>query len=190
LSVCPYYTRPSQEGLYQHFKLVSEASEIPVLLYNVPSRTGVSISNETTVRLANDCSNIVGTKDATGDLDAVISLIDQVPNGFHVISGDDALALPIVLAGGSGVISVIGGALSTKVAQMIRLGLENKEDQALVCHNQILDMIDLIFREGNPTGIKKLSQIIGLCEPNVRLPLVSATEELASEIKDNLAGLN
>ena len=190
LSVCPYYTRPSQEGLYQHFKLVSEASEIPVLLYNVPSRTGVSISNETTVRLANDCSNIVGTKDATGDLDSVISLIDQVPNGFHVISGDDALALPIVLAGGSGVISVIGGALSTKVAQMIRLGLENKEDQALVYHNQILDMIDLIFREGNPTGIKKLSQIIGLCEPNVRLPLVSATEELASEIKDNLAGLN
>ena len=182
LSVCPYYTKPSQEGIYQHYKNIANASSIPLILYNVPSRSGVSIENETTVRLANDFSNIIGTKDASGDLESVLELLGTVPDGFHVISGDDLLALPIVLAGGSGVISVIGGGLPTQVSQMIHLGLEDKIDQASEYHNQMLEMIDLIFKEGNPTGIKNLSEHIGLCESNVRLPLVAATKELSSSI--------
>jgi len=182
LSVCPYYTKPSQEGIYQHYKNIANASSIPLILYNVPSRSGVSIENETTVRLANDFSNIIGTKDASGDLESVLELLGTVPDGFHVISGDDLLALPIVLAGGSGVISVIGGGLPTQVSQMIHLGLEDKIDQASEYHNQMLEMIDLIFKEGNPTGIKNLSEHIGLCESNVRLPLVAATDELSSSI--------
>ena len=182
LSVCPYYTKPSQEGIYQHYKNIANASSIPLILYNVPSRSGVSIENETTVRLANDFSNIIGTKDASGDLESVLELLGNVPDGFHVISGDDLLALPIVLAGGSGVISVIGGGLPTQVSQMIHLGLEDKIDQASEYHNQMLEMIDLIFKEGNPTGIKNLSEHIGLCESNVRLPLVAATDELSSSI--------
>ena len=182
LSVCPYYTKPSQEGIYQHYKNIANASSIPLILYNVPSRSGVSIENETTVRLANDFSNIIGTKDASGDLESVLELLGTVPDGFHVISGDDLLALPIVLAGGSGVISVIGGGLPTQVSQMIHLGLEDKIDQASEYHNQMLEMIDLIFKEGNPTGIKNLSEHIGLCESKVRLPLVAATKELSSSI--------
>ena len=182
LSVCPYYTKPSQEGIYQHYKNIANASSIPLILYNVPSRSGVSIENETTVRLANDFSNIIGTKDASGDLESILELLGTVPDGFHVISGDDLLALPIVLAGGSGVISVIGGGLPTQVSQMIHLGLEDKIDQASEYHNQMLEMIDLIFKEGNPTGIKNLSEHIGLCESNVRLPLVAATDELSSTI--------
>ena len=182
LSVCPYYTKPSQEGIYQHYRNIANVSSIPLILYNVPSRSGVSIENETTVRLANDFSNIIGTKDASGDLESVLELLGTVPDGFHVISGDDLLALPIVLAGGSGVISVIGGGLPTQVSQMIHLGLEDKIDQASEYHNQMLEMIDLIFKEGNPTGIKNLSEHIGLCESKVRLPLVAATDELSSSI--------
>ena len=184
MSVCPYYTRPSQEGIYQHFKHIATASPIPVILYNVPARTGVSISNETTVRLATDCANIIAIKDATGDLESVIALLDLVPDGFHVISGDDALALPVVLSGGSGVISVIGGALPNQVSKMIRLALENRIDEATVYHNQLLEMIDLIFREGNPAGVKNLSKHLGLCTGNVRLPLVPASEPLSVAISE------
>ena len=184
MSVCPYYTRPSQEGIYQHFKHIATASPIPVILYNVPARTGVSISNETTVRLATDCANIIAIKDATGDLESVIALLDLGPDGFHVISGDDALALPVVLSGGSGVISVIGGALPNQVSKMIRLALENRIDEATVYHNQLLEMIDLIFREGNPAGVKNLSKHLGLCTGNVRLPLVPASEPLSVAISE------
>ena len=184
MSVCPYYTRPSQEGIYQHFKHIATATPIPVILYNVPARTGVSISNETTVRLATDCANIIAIKDATGDLESVITLLDLVPDGFHVISGDDALALPVVLSGGSGVISVIGGALPNQVSKMIRLALENRIDEATVYHNQLLEMIDLIFREGNPAGVKNLSKHLGLCTGNVRLPLVPASEPLSVAISE------
>ena len=184
MSVCPYYTRPSQEGIYQHFKHIATATPIPVILYNVPARTGVSISNETTVRLATDCANIIAIKDATGDLGSVITLLDLVPDGFHVISGDDALALPVVLSGGSGVISVIGGALPNQVSKMIRFALEDRIDEATVYHNQLLEMIDLIFREGNPAGVKNLSKHLGLCTGNVRLPLVPASEPLSVAISE------
>ena len=182
LSVCPYYTRPSQEGIYQHFKHIAEASPKPIILYNVPPRTGVSISNDTTIRLVKNFSNIIGIKDATGDLASVISLVKTVPKDFHVISGDDALALPIVLSGGSGVISVIGGALPNQVSQMIRLALEGEVDAAKVYQNQILNLIELIFEEGNPSGIKKLSEYLGLCSSTVRLPLIEASPKLSHSI--------
>ena len=141
------------------------------------------------MRLAKDCSNIIGIKDATGDLESVVSLIEQSPEGFHVISGDDELALPIVLAGGSGVISVIGGALPRQVSSMIRLGLDNQVEQASSIHNEILEMIQLIFKEGNPTGIKSLSNALDLCGPNVRLPLVAATSSLKNQIVSELKSL-
>ncbi len=182
LSVCPYYTLPSQEGIYKHFKHIAEASPKPIILYNVPARTGVSISNKTTIRLANNFSNIIGAKDATGDLESVVSLIDNAPEDFHVISGDDAIALPVVLSGGSGVISVIGGALPYQVSQMIRLALEGEVDAATVFQNQILKLIDLIFKEGNPSGVKKLSEHLGLCCSTVRLPLIEASAQLSHSI--------
>lgn len=183
LSVCPYYTLPSQEGIYQHYKNIALASSIPVILYNVPSRSGVSIDNETTVKLASDFSNIIGIKDATGDLESVVSLLEIVPKDFHVISGDDALALPVVMSGGSGVISVIGGGLPSQVSKMIRLGLQGKFDDALKYHNQMLEIVNLIFKEGNPSGIKVLSKHIGLCKNNLRLPLVPTTSALCESIK-------
>jgi 4-hydroxy-tetrahydrodipicolinate synthase len=182
LSVCPYYSRPSQEGIYQHFKHIAEASPKPIILYNVPPRTGVSISNETTNRMAKNLSKIVGIKDATGNLESVISLINTAPQGLHVISGDDALALPVVLSGGSGVISVIGGALPNQVSQMIRLALEGKVDAATVYQNQMKSLIELIFEEGNPSGVKKLSEHLGLCSCSVRLPLIEASSKLSHSI--------
>ena len=182
LSVCPYYTRPSQEGIYQHFKHIAEASPKPIILYNVPPRTGVSISNETTVRLAKDFPNIIGTKDATGDLESVISLIDKAPKDFHVISGDDVLALAVVMSGGSGVISVIGGALPHQVSQMIRLALNGEVVEAKVYQSQMMNLIELIFKEGNPSGVKKLSEQLGLCSCKVRLPLIQASDKLSQSI--------
>lgn len=182
LSVCPYYTRPSQEGIYQHFKHIAEASPKPIILYNVPPRTGVSISNETTVRLAKDFPNIIGTKDATGDLESVISLIDKAPKDFHVISGDDVLALAVVMSGGSGVISVIGGALPYQVSQMIRLALNGEVVAAKVYQSQMMNLMELIFKEGNPSGVKKLSEQLGLCSCKVRLPLIQASDKLSKSI--------
>ena len=184
LSVCPYFTRPSQEGIYQHFKHIALAASIPVILYNVPARSGIAISNETTVRLATDFANIIGTKDASGNLESVIALLEAVPDGFHVISGDDALALSVVLSGGSGVISVIGGALPNQVSKMIRFALEDRLYEAALYQNQMLEMIDLIFQEGNPSGVKNLSKHLGLCTGNVRLPLVPATESLSAAISE------
>lgn len=190
LSVCPYYTRPTQEGIYQHYKHIATASPVDVILYDVPARSGVSIANETTVRLATGFSNIIGIKDASGSLESVLALLDLVPQGFHVISGDDALALPVVLAGGSGVISVIGGALPFQVSSMIRLALEDRIDEATDFHNQMLEMIELIFLEGNPTGIKNLSEHLSLCTSAVRLPLVPASSSLSEAILNAKAVFN
>lgn len=182
LSVCPYYIRPTQEGIYQHFKQIALSSPKPILLYNVPSRTAALIENETTVRLAKDFTNIIGTKDATGDLSSVQNLLKMIPTEFHVISGDDALATSIILSGGSGVISVIGGALPNYISKMTSLALDTKKEEALVYHNKLVDIINLIFEEGNPAGIKALLEQLGLCSNYVRLPLVSTTPKLYQNI--------
>lgn len=182
LSVSPYYNKPTQEGIYQHFKAVAEASPIPVILYNVPARTSSNMLPSTVLRLANDFSNIVAIKEAAGDIVQAMRLIQQKPVGFLVISGDDMVTLPMVLAGGSGVISVIGEGFPRQVSDMVRLGLEKKAEEAYKLHYELADGIDLIFEEGNPAGIKQVFNSLGLCENVVRLPLVSASAGLAERI--------
>ncbi len=184
LSVSPYYNKPSQEGIYQHFKTVSETSSKPVILYNVPGRTASNMLPETIVRLANDFDNIIGVKEAAGDLVQAMKIIQDAPNNFLVISGDDMIALPMTLAGGAGVISVIGEGLPKEFSEMIRLGLDGKVKEAFNVHYKIANSIDLIFEEGNPVGIKALFSKLDLCEPTVRLPLVNATNELQNKIND------
>ncbi|MDO6736951.1 4-hydroxy-tetrahydrodipicolinate synthase [Wenyingzhuangia sp. 2_MG-2023] len=182
LSVSPCYNKPSQEGIYQHFKAIAEACPIDIILYNVPGRTSSNVSPKTVVRLSK-ISNIVGIKEAKGDMDQALKLIKSLPSDFLVISGDDMLALPITLAGGSGVISVIGQAFPSEFSHMIRLGLLEESKKSFRMHYKIQDSIDLIFSEGNPVGVKALLEILGLSSSTVRLPLVEATSGLKNELR-------
>ena len=182
LSVSPYYNKPTQEGIYQHFKAISEASPIPVILYNVPGRTGSNVLPSTVIRLANDFKNIVAIKEAAGDLVQAMQLIQNKPKDFLVISGDDMIALPMVLAGGSGVISVIGQGFPKQFSELIRLGLDRKVDEAFQLHYLLSNSIDMIFEQGNPGGIKEVLKSLGLSENIVRLPLVNVDADLASRI--------
>lgn len=182
LSVSPYYNKPSQEGIYQHFKAVSEASPVPVILYNVPGRTSSNMLPSTVIKLANDFENIVAIKEAAGDLVQAMQLIKNKPKDFMVISGDDMIALPIVLAGGAGVISVIGQGFPKEFSEMIRLGLNRKVDDAFKLQYLLADCIDMIFEQGNPAGIKEVFSILGITENVVRLPLVPVDESLAGRL--------
>ena len=182
LSVSPYYNRPTQEGIYRHFKHLAALSPIPVIIYNVPGRTASNILPSTVVRLANDCPNILGIKEACGDIEQIRQLIDSVPSSFMVISGDDFTALPTTLAGGAGVISVIGQGVPSEFCEMIRLGLSGDQDAANSIHNRLLEGMDLIFEEGNPAGIKAMLEYLNLCEAEVRLPLVEASGDLKKRI--------
>ncbi|MCZ8227793.1 4-hydroxy-tetrahydrodipicolinate synthase [Flavobacterium sp.] len=183
LSVSPYYNKPTQEGIYQHFKAVAEASPIPVVLYNVPGRTSSNMLPSTVIRLAKDFSNIVGIKEAAGDLVQAMKIIQHKPKDFLVISGDDMIALPMVLAGGAGVISVIGQGFPKEFSEMIRLGLNKKVDAAFEIQYKIADSIDMIFEQGNPAGIKEVFKALGIAENVVRLPLVSVDESLSERIQ-------
>ncbi len=182
LSVSPYYNKPSQEGIYQHFAALAKVSPLPIILYNVPGRTASNMLPKTVARLANDFSNIIGIKEAAGDVVQAMELIRLVPKDFLVISGDDMVTLPIILAGGAGVISVIGEGIPAAFSKMVQLGLERKVDEAFALHYQIAPAIDLIFEEGNPAGIKEMQAQLGLCENAVRLPLVAATDSLKAKI--------
>lgn len=182
LSVSPYYNKPSQEGIYQHYKMIAEASPLPVILYNVPPRTGSNIEPETVIRLANDFTNIVGIKEAAGDFEQVLELIRNKPADFLIISGEDKLALPLVLAGGAGVISVIGQGLPAAFSEMIRLAEDRAVDQAYDLYYDLSESIDLIFSEGNPSGIKSMLNSLGISETFVRLPLMPATLDLQQKI--------
>lgn len=184
LSVSPYYNKPTQEGIYQHFKAIAEASPIPVILYNVPGRTASNMLPSTVVRLANDFKNVVAIKEAAGDMAQAMQIIKNAPKDFLVISGDDMLALPIVLAGGAGVISVIGQGFPKEFSEMIRLGLNKKAADAYKTHYFLSDSIDMIFEQGNPAGIKQIFQALGIAENAVRLPLVSVDESLATRLND------
>ncbi|CAN1517013.1 DapA Dihydrodipicolinate synthase/N-acetylneuraminate lyase [Flavobacteriaceae bacterium] len=183
LSVSPYYNKPTQEGIYQHFKAVSEASPIPVILYNVPGRTASNMLPDTVLRLANDFDNIVAIKEASGDLVQAMQLLNNKPKDFLVISGDDMIALPVVLAGGAGVISVIGQGFPKEFSEMIRLGLNRKVDDAFKLHYLLADCIDMIFEQGNPAGIKEVFAILGITDNIVRLPLVSVDETLSNRLQ-------
>jgi 4-hydroxy-tetrahydrodipicolinate synthase len=182
LSVSPYYNKPTQEGIYQHFKMVAEASPLPIILYNVPGRTASNMLPDTVMRLANDFDNIVAIKEAAGDIVQAMRLIQRKPEGFLVISGDDMITLPMVLAGGAGVISVIGEGFPHQFSQMVQFGLNRNVDEAYRLHYEIADSIDMIFEQGNPAGIKHIFKELGLCEDFVRLPLVNINQELAQRL--------
>ena len=182
LSVTPYYSKPTQEGFYQHFKAISEVSPVPIILYNVPGRTAKNMSVETTLRLANDFKNIVAVKEAGNNTQQYLELIKNKPSGFLIISGDDDLALAITLAGGSGVISVIGQAFPKVFSEMIQLGLNGRNKEAYQLHFQLMDVVDAIFEENNPAGIKTVLQELKITSNEVRLPLVKASVDLQSRI--------
>jgi len=183
LSVSPYYSKPTQEGIYQHFKVISEASPVDIILYNVPGRTSKNIDVETTLKLANDFSNIIAVKEAGNNVSQYLQLIKNKPEDFLIISGDDDLALGVTLAGGAGVISVIGQAYPKEFSEMIRLGLLGDSKAAYKLHFKLMDVIDYIFEENNPAGIKAVFKALNLCEDTVRLPLVSASNQLNEKIK-------
>lgn len=186
LSVSPCYSKPTQEGVYQHFKAISEVCPVSIILYNVPGRTASNMTPETTLRLARDFKNIVAVKEAAGEIRQYLQLLKDKPSDFSVISGDDDLALTVALAGGAGVISVIGQALPKQFSKMIQLGLEGKADEAYTIHFSLMEIVNLIFSENNPAGIKAVFQALDLCGEEVRLPLVPASNELKMKIKNFL----
>jgi 4-hydroxy-tetrahydrodipicolinate synthase len=183
LSVSPYYSKPTQEGLYQHFKAIVQASPIPIILYNVPGRTSKNMEPGTTLRLANDFDNIVAVKEAGNNMAQYLHLLRDKPDDFLVISGDDDLALGVTLAGGSGVISVIGQAFPEEFSKMIRLGLQGKAKESYDLHFRLMEITGLIFAENNPAGIKAVLEALKLCNDTVRLPLIPATQALKDKIK-------
>lgn len=190
LSVSPYYSKPTQEGIYQHFKAISQACPVDIIMYNVPGRTSSNMTPETTLRLAKDFDNIIAVKEAGNNVHQYLKLLRDKPNGFGIISGDDDLVLGVVLAGGAGVISVIGQALPSQFSKMIRLGLQGKAKEAYDIHFRLMDITSLIFSENNPAGIKAVLETLNLAKSNVRLPLVEATNALKKDIKDALQELN
>lgn len=188
LSICPYYNKPSQEGLYQHFKAISQTSPLPIVMYNVPGRTGVNMSAETTLRLAWECENIVGIKEASGSLEHVDEMIKGKPERFDVISGDDALTFSMIASGAAGVISVIGNALPKEFSRMIRLEFQGEYEPARKIHHMFTELYSLLFVDGNPAGVKALLSDMGLIENVLRLPLVPTTiktkEKMATILKE------
>jgi 4-hydroxy-tetrahydrodipicolinate synthase len=190
LSVAPYYSKPTQEGFYQHFKAISLASPKPIILYNVPGRTSKNMDSQTTLRLASDFNNIIAVKEAGNNVQQYLELIKNKPKDFLIISGDDDLALNVILAGASGVISVIGQAFPKEFSTLIRLGLQGKNKEAYKLHYKLMDIISMIFSENNPSGIKAVLQCLGITSNEVRLPLVKASEKLQKEITNFVTNLD
>lgn len=183
LSVSPYYNKPSQEGIYQHYKAISKASKLPIILYNVPGRTSSNISWETTIRLANDFKNIIAIKEASGSIDQCMKIINNRPKNFLVISGDDNLTLPIIASGGDGVISVVANAFPLDFSEMVRAALEDDMNTARKLHYKLMDFTDLLFADGNPGGIKYALSLIKIGEPFLRLPLVEPNDKVKQKLK-------
>ena len=182
LSVTPYYNKPNQRGLLHHFQSIAEASPVPVILYNVPGRTGINLAAETTLTLAAECPNIIGIKEASGNMQQVMELLRRRPAGFRVISGDDALTLPMIALGADGVISVIANALPKETSDMVRFALKGDLKKALPLHYRLLPLMNAIFEEGNPTGVKALLETEGLINNILRLPLVKASKQLTNKL--------
>lgn len=182
LSVAPFYNKPNQKGLVQHFSHVAEVSPVPVILYNVPGRTGVNMTAETTLQIANEWHNVVAIKEASGNLSQVMEIIRNKPAHFQVISGDDALTYPMIALGAVGVISVIANAMPQEMSTMVRLALKGDWKKALPLHYKMLPLMNALFDEGNPTGVKELMEIKGLLANNLRLPLVKASKQLQNKI--------
>ena len=189
LSVAPYYNKPSQKGLYQHFRAIANASPVPIILYNVPGRTSSNIEADTCIKLANDFANIVAVKEASGNLAQVMKIIDNTSRDFLVISGDDLITLPIISIGGAGVISVLGNAFPEEWGEMVTKALKSNISRASVLHYKYLKMIGLIFDEGNPAGIKATLSTMGLCNNIVRLPLTNVSRTTLTKITNTLEDL-
>ena len=189
LSICPYYNKPSQDGLYQHFKAIAEVSPLPIVLYNVPGRTGINMKAETTVKLAKDFSNIVAIKEASGNLEQVDEIIKDKPDNFDVISGDDALTFSMIASGAAGVISVIGNALPKEFSRMIRLEFNGEYEPARKIHHMFTELYSLLFVDGNPAGCKALLNDMGMIENVLRLPLVPTTITTKQKMADILKEL-
>ena len=187
LSVTPYYNRPTNEGLYKHYCLIAQTTPIPIILYNVPSRTGCNMLPETTIRLANEFKNIIGIKEASGDLNKVKQLITEKPDNFLVISGDDNTAYQSVLMGGDGVISVIAGCVPKEFSEIINLSMEKKESESQSKFKIVKPLLDYLFLEGNPSGIKSALHKLNLCENILRLPLVPVSDELKIKINNSIS---
>lgn len=186
LSVTPYYNKPSQKGLYAHYKAVAEASSVPVILYNVPGRTGVNITAETCLQLANDFPNIIGIKEASGNIMQCMDILANKPQNFTVVSGEDALVMPLMSLGMQGVISVTANAFPQQMSEMVNLCLKSNYKKAKIIHEELLPFSKAIFEEGNPVGIKAALEILGICQNNLRLPLVKSSKSLYSKIQSIL----
>ncbi len=189
LSVSPYYNKPGQKGLYQHFRAIASESPVPVILYNVPGRTGSNISAETTVQLATEFKNIVAVKEASGNMGQIMEILRTAPAGFQVISGDDALTLPMIALGGSGVISVLANSFPAEWSEMVRQALRGNLKQAREIHYRLLPLIDLLFSEGNPAGIKAALAIQGIITNSLRLPLTPVSRSTYSAIGKEMENL-
>lgn len=189
LSICPFYNKPSQVGLYQHFKAIAKEAPLPLVLYNVPGRTGVNMKAPTTVRLAKDCPNIVAIKEASGSLEQIDEILKNKPNNFEVISGDDALTFSMIASGAVGVISVIGNALPKEFSRMIRLEFNGEYEAARKIHHKFTELYKLLFVDGNPAGVKALLNDMGLIENVLRLPLVPTNIETKQKMADILKDL-
>lgn len=190
LSVSPYYNKPSQRGLIEHYKVISSATDLPILLYNVPGRTSSNISSVTTLRLANEISNIVGIKEASGNMEQIMNLIANKPEDFLVISGDDALTLPHIAVGGDGVISVVANAFPKRFSKMVTWALNGNLELARQKHYELLEIIHYLFKDGNPAGIKYILKLINICSDKVRLPLVNVSPSTASKLYELVAGID
>lgn len=184
LSVSPYYNKPSQEGIYQHYKAIAKVSKLPIILYNVPGRTSSNITWETTVRLAKDFKNIVAVKEASGSVEQMMRIINHRPKDFLVISGDDNLTLPMIASGGDGVISVVANAFPKDFSDMVRAALNDDPGKARKLHYGLMDITDQLFADGNPGGIKYALSLMNICQPYVRLPLVEPNEKVKQKLKE------
>ena len=189
LASVPFYNKPSQEGIYQHYKAIAEATQLPLVLYNVPGRTGVNMTAETTLRLARDFENIVAVKEASGNITQMDDIIKNKPKGFDVISGDDGITFPLITLGAVGVISVIGNAFPREFSRMVRLALNGDYQNALAIHHEFTELFNLLFVDGNPAGVKAMLNMMGMINNKLRLPLVPTritTYERMHHILDNL----
>lgn len=189
LSVSPYYNKPSQEGIYQHFKAISESTDEHIILYNVPGRTAMNMSSTTSLRIAHEFANVVAIKEASGDLEQCMDLVRNKPKGFEVLSGDDTLVLPQLAAGFDGIISVAANAIPKRFTDIVKAGRSGDFKAARKAHYRILEIMRLFFAEGNPAGVKAALSLLDVCGPDVRLPLVKASEGLTARIKMTLEGL-
>jgi 4-hydroxy-tetrahydrodipicolinate synthase len=189
LSVSPYYNKPNQQGIFHHYKLISEHSPLPVIMYNVPGRTGMNVSAETTIRIANECPNVIATKEASGNFDQIMQIIKHKPAGFEVISGDDAITLPMIALGSIGVISVVANAYPAQFSEMVRLALAENYPAARDLHYKFIDIITTLFEEGSPSGVKAYMSEMGICGNYFRLPVYPVSDKLMAKIRHEMMGM-